>query len=333
MKILITGGAGFIGSNLVRYWLHHHPEDEVIAVDRLAYGNTPLNLEDLLDNPRLTFVRGDLSDALFVRRLFERHEIENVIHAAAQSHVDRAIVNPERTLQDNILSTFLLLETMRLHCGDRGRFHQVSTDEVFGQLPSEGKFHESSPYAPNNPYSATKAAADHLVRAYHHTYGLRTTITYGSNNFGPYQFPDKFIPRMICRALKGETLPLYGDGSNVRDWLYVEDHCRALDRVFHEGLSGTTYCVGGNNERTNLELLRTLCRLVDEKLGRPEGTSERQIVFVKDRPGHDFRYALDSSKIRLELGWKPHLTFEDALLQTVEWYLTHPRWIEQVGSP
>ena len=332
MVLLITGGAGFIGANLARYWLERRSDDDVIALDKLAYGTHPINLASLGDHPRLKFIQADLADFKAVRRIFEACPIGGIFHAAAQSHVDKSIADPAGTVQDNILGTFHLLEAARLFGGRDLRFHYVSTDEVFGQLGPEGVFSESSAYAPDNPYSATKAAGDHLVGAYCHTYGLKATITHCANNYGPYQFPDKFIPRMIRRAIAGEPLPVYGTGENVRDWLHVRDHCRALSAVFDHAQPGETYCVGGGNEWRNLDLARLLCRLVDAKLDRPAGSSERRIAFVKDRPGHDFRYALDASKIRRDLGWSPSVSLEQGLSETIDWYLSRPDWVESVLS-
>jgi dTDP-glucose 4,6-dehydratase len=327
MNLLITGGAGFIGVNLVRYWLEHHPEDTVVALDRLAYGCA--GLDERLAHANLRFVHGDAADADMVRRVFGEHGIGGVIHAAAQSHVDTAIADPETTLRDNVWATFRLLEAMR-RLSPQGRFHLISTDEVFGQLGAAGYFDESTPYAPDNPYSASKAAADHLVRAYHHTYGLDVVITNCSNNYGPFQYADKFIPRMIRQALRDEPLPVYGKGENVRDWLYVGDHCRAIDVVFHRAEPGETYCIGGNNEWRNIDLVRLLCRLVDERLGRRRGASEQLITFVPDRPGHDFRYAIHPGKVERDLGWKPIVPFEEGLARTVDWYLEHREWMAAV---
>lgn len=330
MNVLVTGGAGFIGANLVQYWLAAYPDDVVVTLDKLAYGDA--NLRDVRDHDRHRFVQGDITDAELVRSVFVEHRIDSVIHAAAQSHVDLSISDPLSTVESNVMGTAVLLEAMRLHAADRGRFHLVSTDEVFGALRDQAAFSETSPYSPNNPYSASKAAGDHLVRAYQRTFGMEVSITNCSNNYGPRQYPDKFLPKMICNAAAGLPLPVYGDGRNVRDWLYVEDHCRAIDVIFHNAPSGAAYCVGGTSEWQNIELLRLLCAQLDEKLGRPDGESAELITFVADRPGHDYRYAMDASKLERDLGWTPQVTFEDGLERTMAWYLDNPDWVDEVGA-
>ncbi|MDA1192687.1 MAG: dTDP-glucose 4,6-dehydratase [Candidatus Poribacteria bacterium] len=330
MNLLVTGSAGFIGANLVRYWLDNHPNDSVVSLDKLVYGRA--NLAEFIDHPRHTFVQGDIADAELIERLFVEHRIESVIHAAAQSHVDVSIQDPVGTIHANVIGTAALLEGMRRHAKVRGRFHLVSTDEVFGSLGDQDAFRETSPYSPNNPYSASKAASDHLVRAYHRTFGIDVSITNCSNNYGPHQYPDKFLPKMICNGVDGQPLPVYGDGKNIREWLFVDDHCRAIDLIFHNAKPGSAYCVGGRAEWQNIELVHLLCEILDEKLDRPAGTTARQIAFVADRPGHDYRYAMDSSRLRSDLGWSPQVSFEDGLETTVNWYLSRPDWIEEVRA-
>jgi len=319
--ILVTGGAGFIGSNLVHRWARRHPEDRILVLDLLTYAADPRNLEGL---PQVELIRGDIQDLERVRGLLEAHGIKKVFHLAAESHVDRSITGPAAFIQTNLHGTFSLLEAARqAWAGQKdGRFLHVSTDEVFGSLGATGKFHEAMAYAPNSPYSASKAGSDHLVRAYHHTYGLNTVTTNCSNNFGPRQHPEKLIPLAITRMAKGEPIPIYGDGQNVRDWLYVEDHCAALETVMCQGVAGETYCIGGDNEQCNLDLVDRLCDLVDAHLGRPQGTSRRLKTFVPDRAGHDRRYAIDAAKIKQELGWRPETTLREGLERTVEWYLS-----------
>jgi len=327
-RIAITGGAGFIGSNLLLYLVPRYRNYLFVNVDCLTYAGNLINLDSIEKADNYVFEKVNICDFKRLRACFDRHRINGVIHLAAESHVDRSITGPSAFINSNINGTFNLLELARMACeqGKPFRFHQVSTDEVFGSLGPTGLFTEQSRYRPNSPYSASKAAADHLVRAYHKTYKLDTVTTNCSNNYGPYQFPEKLLPLMIRNATIGKELPVYGDGKQVRDWLYVEDHCKALDLVFHKGKPGKAYNIGGHNEIENIELVRKLCRVLDEILGG--GPREGLIRFVKDRPGHDRRYAIDSSFIRQELGWTPSHTFEQGLRRTVQWYLDHNEWLE-----
>ncbi len=323
-RILITGGAGFIGANLVRL-LHDETDAEIAVVDKLTYAGNKRYLDGLLDH--IEFYEEDIADADAVARIFDEFQPTGVLHLAAESHVDRSITGPAAFIETNIVGTFVLLDAARQHWAEgEGRFLHVSTDEVFGSLGDTGFFTEDTPYDPSSPYSASKASSDHLVRAYNRTYGLDVVLTNCSNNFGPYQYPEKLIPVIIRNIRDKKQLPVYGDGTNVRDWLYVEDHARAIWRVFEAGESGRSYNIGTQNEWQNIELVRLLCDLVDEALGR-EGSQEL-ITFVTDRPGHDHRYAIDSSRIRDELGWEPQHTFEDAIRHTVHWYLENlgPIW-------
>ena len=340
MSILVTGGAGFIGSNFVLDWLGQSNE-AVINLDVLTYAGNLQNLASLRNSPLHHFVQGDIGDGALVAALLEKHRPRAVVNFAAESHVDRSIVGPEAFIQTNIVGTFRLLEAVRAFWGgltgsDREtfRFLHVSTDEVYGSLSeSDPAFTELHRYEPNSPYSASKAASDHLVRSYHHTYGLPTLTTNCSNNYGPHHFPEKLIPLVIHNALSGEALPIYGDGRNVRDWLYVTDHCSAIRAVLAGGRLGETYNVGGWNEMTNLEVVHTLCDILDEEQPKTDGTSYRaQITFVKDRPGHDRRYAIDATKIERELGWRPAETFTTGIRKTVRWYLQNPEWVRQVTS-
>ena len=336
-SLLITGGAGFIGSNLVHYALDHTP-DRLVIVDKLTYAGSLLNLERPLKDPRVTFVQADIADRDAMARLFEEHQPSAVINLAAETHVDRSIDSPRAFVDTNIVGTFALLETARLFVRsvdgpdrDAFRFLHVSTDEVYGTLGATGLFSEETPYAPNSPYAASKASADHLARAYFHTYGLPVLITNCSNNYGPFQFPEKLIPLMILNAIDGRPLPIYGDGGNVRDWLHVEDHCAGLLLVLAKGRAGEKYNVGGGNERTNLAIVDGICDVLDELA--PTTTSHRTLkTFVPDRPGHDRRYAIDATRIRAELGWAPRRTFEAGLRETVRWYLEHRDWCEQIQS-
>lgn len=337
MKVLVTGGAGFIGSNFIRIALKKS-DIEIINLDNLTYAGNLDSLRDIENDPRYTFIHGDICDSLLIEKIFKEYQLDGVIHFAAESHVDRSIDGPAPFIQTNINGTFALLEGARKYWSVLSaelkkdfRFLHISTDEVYGSLGETGYFTEETPYAPNSPYSASKASSDHLVRAYYHTYGLPVLMTNCSNNYGPYHFPEKLIPLMILNALEGKLLPVYGDGQNVRDWLYVEDHCRAILSVFTQGLPGEKYNVGGHNEKTNLSIVHTLCDVLDEKSPRVDGVSYReQIIFVKDRPGHDMRYAIDSSKIQKKLGWVPEETFETGIIKTVEWYLQNNDWCKRV---
>lgn len=340
MSILVTGSAGFIGANFVLDWLASSDE-RVISLDKLTYAGNLQNLASLEGDSRHVFVKGDIGDAALVRSLLEEHEPRAVINFAAESHVDRSILGPEDFIQTNVVGTFRLLETMRHYYGlldsdSAGvfRFLHVSTDEVYGSLEADDPaFTETNRYEPNSPYSATKAASDHLVRAYHHTYGLPVLTTNCSNNYGPYHFPEKLIPLVIHNALAGKPLPIYGDGQQIRDWLYVKDHCSAIRRVLEAGRLGETYNVGGWNEKANLDVVRTLCAILDEEQRREDGASyNQQITFVKDRPGHDRRYAIDARKLEKELGWKPAETFETGIRKTVRWYLENAEWVRNVTS-
>jgi dTDP-glucose 4,6-dehydratase len=340
MTILVTGGAGFIGSNFVHTWLAQH--DEVLVnLDKLTYAGNLRNLHALAEDRRHHFVQGDIGDTTLVSQLLATHQPRAVLHFAAESHVDRSIHGPMDFIQTNVVGTFQLLESVRSYwagLNDQSRqafrFLHISTDEVYGSLaPEAPAFSETHPYEPNSPYSASKAASDHLVRAWHHTYGLPVLTTNCSNNYGPYHFPEKLIPLVIHNALAGKPLPIYGDGMQVRDWLYVEDHCKAIMRVLDAGRLGETYNVGGWNEKPNIEVVRTLCALLDELQPRADGQSyASQMTFVKDRPGHDRRYAIDARKLERELGWRPEETFETGLRKTVQWYLAHADWVEEVTS-
>jgi dTDP-glucose 4,6-dehydratase len=335
--VLITGGAGFIGSNLVQHVLAHRP-DGVVVVDKLTYAGSLVNLEDALRNPRVTFVRADIADREAMGRVFAEHHPTAVLNLAAETHVDRSIDGPQAFVDTNIVGTFVLLEVARAHVATLDaagratfRFLHVSTDEVYGTLGPSGLFSEDTPYAPNSPYAASKASADHLVRAYFHTFGLPVVITNCSNNYGPYQFPEKLIPLMILNAIDGRPLPIYGDGGNVRDWLQVEDHCAGILLALETGRLGEKYNIGGGNERTNLQIVDLICDILDELA--PAAKSRRTLeTFVADRPGHDRRYAIDASKIRRELGWRPRHTFESGVRETVRWYLAHRDWCAQVQS-
>lgn len=336
--VLVTGGAGFIGSNFVHAALAGQPDLKLVNLDQLTYAGNLANLRALQGDPRHVFVRGDVADAALVARLLAEHRPQALVHFAAESHVDRSIDGPADFLHTNVQGTFQLLECVRAYVQQVPqpdfRFLQVSTDEVYGSLaPDAPPFTEAHRYQPNSPYSATKAAADHLVRAWHHTYGLAVLTTNCSNNYGPYQFPEKLIPLVIHRALQGQALPIYGDGLQVRDWLYVQDHCLALWRVLRSGVPGEIYNIGGWNEKTNLEVVRTLCDILDELRPRPQGQSyQRQITFVADRAGHDRRYAIDAGKMERELGWRPQESFETGIRKTVRWYLDHPDWVQDVTS-
>jgi dTDP-glucose 4,6-dehydratase len=338
-SIVITGGAGFIGSNFVHHWCENYPEDRVIVLDALTYAGNLNNLGTLKDRKNFRFLQGDICDQALVDELFAGENIDTVAHFAAESHVDRSILGPGAFVQTNVVGTFTLLESFRQHWlsnhqPDKYRFLHVSTDEVYGSLGvDDPAFTETTPYAPNSPYSASKAGSDHLARAYFHTYGMPTIITNCSNNYGSYHFPEKLIPLMCINILLGKPLPVYGDGQNVRDWLYVRDHCQALDTVIHKGKAGETYNIGGNNEVKNIDLVRMLCDLMDELApDLPVKPARNLITFVRDRPGHDRRYAIDASKIRTELGWQPEETVEGGLRKTIQWYLDHRDWWQPLLS-
>jgi dTDP-glucose 4,6-dehydratase len=335
--ILVTGGAGFIGSNFV---LSTFGSEAIMNLDKLTYAGNAHNLKALSAGPRHIFVHGDICDRALVRSLLQRHRPRAIVHFAAESHVDRSILGPGEFVQTNVVGTFCLLEEARVYWQampspqrERFRFLHVSTDEVYGSLHADDPvFTETTPYAPNSPYAASKAASDHLVRAYHHTYGLPVLTTNCSNNYGPFQFPEKLIPLVLRNALAGEALPVYGDGANVRDWLYVLDHCDAIRLVLANGRPGEVYNIGGNSEKKNIEVVRTLCALLDELRPRERGSYAELITFVKDRPGHDRRYAIDAAKIRAELGWTPKESFESGLRKTVRWYLDNADWVKNVTS-
>lgn len=337
--ILVTGGAGFIGGCFIRQWIAEERQP-LVNLDKLTYAGNLDSLEAVADSPRYTFVLGDIGDRALVASLLAEHRPAAVVNFAAESHVDRSIDGPSAFVQTNVVGTFELLEAVRDHwsslpAGEKEAFRllHVSTDEVYGSLGSEGKFTESTPYAPNSPYSASKAASDHFVRAYHHTFGLPVLITNCSNNYGPFQFPEKLIPLMILNAVEGKPLPVYGDGLNVRDWLFVEDHCRAIRRVLADGKPGEVYNIGGDCERTNIDIVKKICALVDRlRPGLAHAPCESLIKYVKDRPGHDRRYAIDAGKIQRELGWRPQQNFESGLELTVRWYLDNRNWVERVTT-
>ncbi|GHS92729.1 dTDP-glucose 4,6-dehydratase [Planctomycetales bacterium] len=322
MKVLITGGAGFIGSNFVPYFAARYPDYFLVNLDLLTYAGDLANLREMAGVKNYAFVEGDIGDAALVSALFAQYDFDGVIHFAAESHVDNSIANPRAFVETNVLGAFTLLDAARAHWrGETRRFHHISTDEVYGSLGATGLFTEATPYAPNSPYSASKAASDMLVRAFHHTYGINATISNCSNNYGPKQHAEKLIPTIIRKALSGENIPLYGDGKNVRDWLYVLDHCRAIDLIFHRGAAGETYNVGGKNERTNLEIVAAICAVLDERRPRAAGSYKEQITFVADRLGHDRRYAIDATKLATHLGWQAQESFDTGIVKTVEWYL------------
>ncbi len=335
--MLVTGGAGFIGCNYLRIALEADPSLRLVNLDALTYAGHPAGQRDVAERfgDRYTFIEGDIRNTDLVRAIFAEHDVDTVVHFAAESHVDRSIDGPLDFIDTNIRGTANLLETARAHWRDRDdvRFHHISTDEVFGSLGVDGLFSETTPYDPSSPYSASKAASDHLVRAWHRTYGLPATLSNCSNNYGPFQFPEKLIPLMIANAIGNKPLPVYGDGSNIRDWLYVTDHCRAIDLVVRQGRVGRTYNVGGGSERTNLEIVHAICDLADEFHPRSNGGSRRDLItFVTDRPGHDQRYAIDASRIESELGWTPDHRLEDGLRATVEWYLANRAWCDEVTA-
>ena len=333
--IIITGGAGFIGSHVVRRFVNNYPDYKIVNLDALTYAGNLENLKDVEKAPNYVFEHADITDPVRLKEVFEKYQPEGVVHLAAESHVDRSISGPMAFIQTNILGTVNLLTAAKeLWDGnwEGKRFYHISTDEVYGSLGDEGFFYETTTYDPRSPYSASKASSDHLVRAYYHTYGLPVVISNCSNNYGPNHFPEKLIPLAIHRIQNNEEIPIYGKGDNIRDWLYVEDHASAIDVVFHKGGLGETYNIGGNNEWTNIDLIRLLCKIMDEKLGKESGSSEKLITFVKDRAGHDLRYAIDSTKLKTELGWEPSLTFEVGLPKTVDWYLDNEDWLNSVTS-
>ncbi len=332
-NILITGGAGFIGSHLVRLFVNKYPDYNIINLDKLTYAGNLQNIADIDQNENYSFVKGDIQDKDFLIELFKDRQISDVIHLAAESHVDRSISGPMEFIITNIVGTTNLLEAARTYWeDDQHIFYHISTDEVYGSLGEEGFFLEDTAYDPRSPYSASKASSDHLVRAYYHTYNLPVKISNCSNNYGSHQFPEKLIPLMINNIKHKKPLPIYGKGDNIRDWLWVNDHARAIDVIFHDGKLGETYNIGGWNEWTNIDLVKRLCQIMDSKLGRKAGESERLITFVTDRAGHDMRYAIDASKIKNELGWTPSLEFEEGLEKTVDWYLENENWIDNVTS-
>jgi dTDP-glucose 4,6-dehydratase len=334
-KILITGGAGFIGSHVVRLFVNKYPEYHIYNLDALTYAGNLENIIDIEKKPNYTFVKGDITDAVFISNLFQQHQFDGVIHLAAESHVDRSIEDPMAFVKTNVIGTVNLLNAAReswANAFDGKRFYHVSTDEVYGSLGAEGLFTETTPYDPNSPYSASKASSDHFVRAYGETYGLPFVLTNCSNNYGPNHFPEKLIPLFINNIINNKPLPVYGDGNYTRDWLFVKDHAVAIDLVFHQGKNHETYNIGGFNEWKNIDLVKVLCQIMDTKLGRENGESAKLITYVKDRPGHDLRYAIDANKINKELGWKPSVTFEQGLEITIDWYLNNQDWLNSVTS-
>ncbi|GAA4303963.1 dTDP-glucose 4,6-dehydratase [Compostibacter hankyongensis] len=333
--ILITGGAGFIGSHVVRLFVNRYPDYLIVNLDALTYAGNLQNLQDVEDKTNYRFVKGDITDEVFLRNIFEQYTFDSVIHLAAESHVDRSIMDPAAFVKTNILGTIQLLNACREQWKTQPEgklFYHISTDEVYGSLGAEGFFTEETRYDPRSPYSASKAGSDHLVRAYHHTYGLPVVISNCSNNYGSHQFPEKLIPLAIHNIQNNLPVPVYGKGENIRDWLWVDDHAKAIDTIFHKGKTGATYNIGGFNEWKNIDLIHLLCRIMDRKLDRQPGTSARLITFVKDRAGHDLRYAIDATKLNRELGWSPSLQFEEGLEKTVDWYLHNEAWLRDLTS-
>jgi dTDP-glucose 4,6-dehydratase len=334
-KILITGGAGFIGSHVVRLFVQKYPAYHIYNLDKLTYAGNLENLKDVESASNYTFLKGDITDQAYIDGIFKAHGFDAVIHLAAESHVDRSIENPMEFVTTNVLGTAVLLNAVRAHWKGQmeGKlFYHVSTDEVYGSLSDSGFFTETTPYDPRSPYSASKASSDHLVRAYNHTFHIPAVVSNCSNNYGSHQFPEKLLPLMINNIVNNKPLPVYGKGENVRDWLWVNDHARAIDVIFHKGKDGDTYNIGGFNEWKNIDIITLLCKVMDQKLGRPEGTSAELVTFVKDRAGHDFRYAIDATKLKDELGWEPSITFEQGLEATVDWYLANQEWVSRITS-
>lgn len=333
-KIIITGGAGFIGSHVVRHFVTKYPEYTIINLDKLTYAGNLENLKDIETASNYSFIQLDIVDSVAIQTFFEKEQPDAIIHLAAESHVDRSISNPMEFVMTNVIGTTNLLNAAKHIWGNRKDvlFYHVSTDEVYGTLGETGKFTESTPYSPNSPYSASKASSDHLVRAYYETYHIPVKISNCSNNYGSHHFPEKLIPLFINNIKNNKPLPVYGKGDNIRDWLFVEDHAKAIDVIFHDGKVGDTYNIGGNNEWKNIDLIKLLCKIMDSKLNRESGTSEKLISYVTDRAGHDFRYAIDSSKLMSQLGWKPSVTFEEGLEKTVDWFLTNENWLQNVTS-
>jgi dTDP-glucose 4,6-dehydratase len=334
-NILITGGAGFIGSHVVRLFVNKYPDYHIFNLDKLTYAGNLENLSDIEDHSNYTFIKGDIVNGELLSSLFSKYKFDAVIHLAAESHVDRSISNPLEFIKTNIVGTVELLNAARTFWGNDfsgKRFYHISTDEVYGSLGETGLFQETTPYDPRSPYSSSKASSDHLVRAYFHTYNMPVVISNCSNNYGSHQFPEKLIPLFINNIKNNKPLPVYGKGENIRDWLWVNDHAKAIDLIFHKGTAGETYNIGGHNEWTNIDLIKELCTIMDERLGRDIGSSEKLITYVKDRAGHDARYAIDASKIQNDLGWVPSITFEEGLRNTVDWYLQNESWLDRVTS-